>query len=399
MYEFTLPTRIVFGTGTLNQLGKEAKKFGENIFLVTGRKSLRESGTLEKVEKIFIEEGLGYYLFDRVRPEPDVGMIDEAVKLCQKNDADLVVGIGGGSVIDVAKAVAGLGKIENFTSVADYLEEIRPSVNSGLASAVSSAEPMNGSPQGEEMKTLKAEGLPFIAVPTTAGTGAEVTMNAVIVNKKLKTKRSFRSSYLFAKVAIIDPELTIYLPPQVSASTGIDTLVHLLEGYLSKKANPFTDTLALVGIKLVKETLTESIRSGHNLDARTTMAQASLFGGIVIANAGLGLIHGIASFLGSLHNAPHGLACAVVLPSVLEYNLETNPEKRDVLNSVLGDEPVKAVRDLIREINLPQRLSDLGIKETDLTQLAEKSLTSSSTKNNPREANFEEVLDILKKAF
>lgn len=379
MYEFTLPTRIVFGTGTLNQLGKEAKKFGENIFLVTGRKALRESGTLEKVEKIFIEEGLGYYLFDRVRPEPDVGMIDEAVKLCQKNDTDLVVGIGGGSAIDVAKAVAGLGKIENFTSVADYLEEVRP--------------------QGEEMKTLKAEGLPFIAVPTTAGTGAEVTMNAVIVNKKLKTKRSFRSPYLFAKVAIIDPELTIYLPPQVSASTGIDTLVHLLEGYLSKKANPFTDTLALVGIKLVKETLTESVRSGHNLDARTTMAQASLFGGIVIANAGLGLIHGIASFLGSLHHIPHGLACAVVLPNVLEYNLEATLEKREGLKSVLSEEPVKAVRDLIREINLPQRLNDLGIKETDLTQLAEKSLTSSSTKNNPREANYEEVLDILKKTF
>jgi len=379
MYEFNLPTRIIFGTGTLTQLGKEAKKFGGSIFLVTGRKALRENGILEKVEKMFAEESLGYYLYDRVKPEPDVQIVDEAVKLCQQNDADLVVGIGGGSAIDVAKAVAGLGKVENFTSVADYLEEVRP--------------------EGEKMKTLESEGLPFIAVPTTAGTGAEVTTNAVIVNKKLKTKRSFRSPYLFAKLAIIDPELTIYLPPQVSASTGVDTLVHLLEGYLSKKANPFTDTLALVGVSLVKETLEESVRNGHNLDARTTMAQASLFGGIVIANAGLGLVHGLGSFLGSLHNVTHGLACAVVLPAVLEYNLETNPEKRDALESVLGEEPIKAVRNLIREVNLPERLSELGIKESDLKELAEKSLTASSTKNNPREVNYEDVLDILKKAL
>ncbi|HCJ67251.1 MAG TPA: hypothetical protein DHV62_08025 [Elusimicrobia bacterium] len=379
MYEFNLPTRIIFGTGTLNQLGKEAKKFGSNIFLVTGRKALRESGTLEKVEKIFTDEGLGYFLYDRVNPEPDVETVDETVRLCQKNDADLVVGIGGGSAIDVAKAVAGLSRIENFTTVADYLEEVRA--------------------EGEEMKTLTGEGLPFLAVPTTSGSGAEVTLNAVIVNKKLKTKRSFRSAYLFAKVAIIDPELTVYLSPPITASSGMDALTHLLEGYLSKKANPFTDTLAIVGIKLVKQVIPEAVRNGHNLDARTTMAQASLFGGIVIANAGLGLIHGLGSFLGSLHHLPHGLACAVVLPAVLEYNLESSPERKGVLAYVLEGEPVEVVRNLMKEINLPERLSDLGIKENDLKELAEKSLTASSTKNNPREVNYEEVLNLLKKTL
>lgn len=387
MNEFYLPTRIIFGTGTLSQLGKEAKKFGTSIFLVTGRKALRESGTLEKVEKIFAEEGLGYYLYDRVSPEPDLETVDEAVKLCQRNDADLVVGIGGGSAIDVAKAVAGLAKIApdrdksptGFTTVADYLEEMRP--------------------EGENMKTLDAPGLPFLAVPTTAGSGAEVTMNAVIVNKKLKTKRSFRSAYLFAKLAIVDPELTVYLSPQITASSGMDALTHLLEGYLSKKANPFTDTLAIVGIKLVKQMLPEAVRNGHNLDARTTMSQASLFGGMVIANAGLGLIHGLGSFLGSLHHLPHGLACALVLPAVLEYNLESSPERKEVLEHILEGEPVEVVRNLMKEINLPERLSDLGLKEKDLEELARQSLTASSTKNNPREVSYEEVLDILKKAL
>jgi len=387
MYEFNLPTKIIFGTGALGQLGKEAKKFGSNIFLVTGRKGLRGSGILQKIEKILTEEGLGYYLYDRVSPEPDVETVDEAVRLCQKNDTEVVIGIGGGSAIDVAKAVAGLSKVTpdrdesptGFTTVADYLEEVRA--------------------EGEKMKTLTAEGLPFIAVPTTTGSGAEVTMNAVIVNKKLKTKRSFRSPYLFAKLAIIDPELTVYLSPQITASCGMDALTHLLEGYLSKKANPFTDTLALVGIRLVKDALPEVVRNGHNLDARTTMAQASLFGGIVIANAGLGLIHGIGSFLGSLHNITHGLACALVLPQVLEYNLETNPEKKEVLHSVLGGEPVEVVCNLMKEVNLPERLSDLGIKENDLKELAEKSLTASSTKNNPREVNYEEVLNLLRKVL
>ncbi len=385
MYEFNLPTRIIFGTGTLGQLGKEAKKFGTNIFLVTGRKALRESGTLEKVEKIFAEEGLGYYLYDRVNPEPDVETVDEAVKLCQKNESDLVIGIGGGSAIDVAKAVAGLSKVTpyrdksptGFITVADYLEEAHP--------------------EGEEMKTLTAEGLPFLAVPTTAGSGAEVTMNAVIVNKKLKTKRSFRSVYLFAKTAIIDPELTVYLSPPITASSGMDTLTHLLEAYLSKKANPFTDTLAIVGIKLVKQMLPEAVRNGHNLDARTTMSQASLFGGIVIANAGLGLIHGLGSFLGSLHHLPHGVACALLLPAVLEYNLESNPERKEVLTYVLEGKPVEVVRSLMKEVSLPERLSDLGVKEKDLQELAEKSLTASSTKNNPREVNAGEVLNLLKK--
>lgn len=379
MYEFNLPTRIIFGTGTLSQLGKEAKKFGTNIFLVTGKKALRESGTLGKVEKIFAEEGVGYYLFDRVPPEPGVEIIDEAVRLCQQNEAEVVVGIGGGSAIDVAKSVAGLGKIENFTTVADYLEEVRA--------------------ENEKIKILDAPGLPFIALPTTTGSGAEVTMNAVIINKKLKTKRSFRSAYLFAKLAIIDPELTIYLSPQITAACGMDTLTHLLEGYLSKKANPFTDTLALVGIRLVKDALPEIVRNGHHLDARTTMAQASLFGGIVIANAGLGLIHGLGSFLGSLHHLPHGLACALVLPAVLEYNLESNPERKGVLEYVLEGEPVEVVRSLMKEVNLPERLSDLGIKENDLKELAEKSLTASSTKNNPREVNYEEVLNLLKKVL
>ena len=389
MYEFNLPTRIIFGTGSLTKLGEEAKEFGNNIFLVTGRKALREQGILEKIEKIFMEKSLGYYLFDRVYPEPDVEIVDQGVELCRQYNADLVVGVGGGSAIDVAKAIAGLSKVApplhagaGFTTLADYLEEVR-------------------SP-GEKMKVLDSDGLPFIALPTTAGTGAEVTMNAVIINKKLKTKRSFRSPYLFAKVTIIDPELTLSLSPEITASTGMDTLTHLIEGYLSKKSNPFTDTLALVGIRLVKETLVETVKNGKNLDGRTTMSQASLFGGIVIANASLGLIHGIASFLGSLHNLPHGIACAVILPYVLKYNLESDllsREKRDGLNSALNGEAVDVIRWLIKEVGMPEKLSELGIKETDLEELAEKSLTASSTKNNPREVSYQEVVDLLRKAL
>ena len=185
--EFYLPTRVIFGKESLDRLGIELKSLGEPILLVTGRKALRESGILDRVNQILNKKKIASVLYDQVSPEPDTEVVDRGVTFARRNRCKVVVGIGGGSAIDVAKAIAGLGLEEDFASVAEYLEE-------------------------EGSKRLNSYGLPFIAIPTTAGTGAEVARNAVIINRNTRSKRSFRSNYLFARIAIIDPTLTINLP-------------------------------------------------------------------------------------------------------------------------------------------------------------------------------------------
>jgi alcohol dehydrogenase class IV len=384
MWEFYLPTRLIFGRGSLDRLGIEVKSLGEPVLLVTGRSALRESGILDRVVQILKKEDINFLLYDQVSPEPDTLVVDRGVILVRQNRCKVVVGIGGGSTIDVAKAIAGLGLEEDFNSVAEYLE-------------------------GEGSKRLNSYGIPFIAVPTTAGTGAEVTKNAVIINRSTRSKRSFRSKYLFARIAIIDPTLTLNLPREITASTGMDTLSHLIEGYVSRKSNTLTDILAIKGISLVGESLISVYRNGWNLEAREKMCLASLLGGIVLVNSGLGIAHGVAAFLGALYGVPHGLANGILLPHAIEFNLSTSTHKFKSIASALGqkidgllDEEAgykafTAVERIVKELEIPRSLREFGVKVEDLPELAEKSLTSNSTKGNPREVSYEDLLSLLKK--
>jgi len=240
MWEFYLPTRIIFGRESLNRLGVEVKSLGEPVLLVTGKRAIRESGILDRVNRILNQEKIACVVFDQVSPEPDTEVVDRGVTFAGDNRCKVVIGIGGGSAIDVAKAIAGLALEENFASAAEFLE-------------------------GEGSKRLNSYGLPFVAIPTTAGTGAEVARNAVIINRPTRSKRSFRSNYLFARIAIIDPTLTVNLPQEITASSGVDALTHLIEGYVCRKANLLTDVLAIRGISLVGEArgFTHKFRFGY----------------------------------------------------------------------------------------------------------------------------------------
>ncbi len=382
MWEFYLPTRIIFGRESLNRLGREVKYLGEPVLLVTGRRAIRESGILDRVNRILNREKIASVVYDHVSPEPDTEVVDKGVAFARQNRCKVVVGIGGGSAIDVAKAIAGLALEEKFASVAEYLE-------------------------GEGNKRLNSPGLPFIAIPTTAGTGAEVARNAVIINKPARSKKSFRSDYLFARIAIIDPTLTLSLPKNITASSGVDTLTHLIEGYVSRKANFLTDALATRGINLVGEAIISAYNNGSNREAREKMCLASLLGGIVLTNSGLGIAHGVSPFLGALHGIPHGVANGMLLARAIEFNLSSRIEKFRCVASALGEKieglteeeaackALSAVERIVEELRIPRSLGEFGVKSEDLPELTRKSLTSNSTRGNPRAVSYEDILSLL----
>jgi len=384
MWEFNLPTKVIFGRGSLDKVGREVKSLGRTILLVTGRRALRESGILDSVNRILNKEKIRSIIYDQVSPEPDIEVVDKGTVFARRNKCNVVVGIGGGSAIDVAKAIAGLAREEDFRSVTEYLE-------------------------GEGTKRLNSYGLPFIAIPTTAGTGAEVTRNAVIVNRQTRSKRSFRSNYLFARMTIIDPALTVSLPKEITASSGIDTLSHLIEGYVSRKSNPLTDALAIKGISLVAEALIPAYNNGSDLEAREKMSLASLLGGIVLTNSGLGIAHGIAPFLGALYNIPHGVANGILLRQAIEFNLSSSIQKFKTIARALGEKidgitdeeagckALSMVERMVRELRFPQNLTEFGVKPEGLAELAKKSLTSNSTRGNPRQVSYEDLLSLLRR--
>ncbi|MEW6556939.1 MAG: iron-containing alcohol dehydrogenase [Elusimicrobiota bacterium] len=372
MYKFFLPTKIIFGENAVSFLPEEIKKFGNKTFIVCGKKSIKQAGTLDRIKKLLNDEGIETIIYDSISPEPDTEIVNAGLRIVGREKCCSVIGIGGGSAIDVAKAVAGLASEEH--SAEDYLE-------------------IDG------IKKIENPGRPFISVPTVSGTGAEVTMNSVLVNPKTGNKRSIRSKYLFAKVAIIDPELTLTVPPDITATSGIDALCHLVEGFISKKSNPVCDTLVHRGVKYVIENLPRVIKNPENLHAREKLALASLYGGIMIANSGLTLAHGIGSVIGPKYKIPHGLACAISLPEVLNYNLPVLPqEKLVVTRRVFGKNPKLFLKKFFREINLPTKLTNITYitDSTELTKLAEQILNTSSAKGNPKEVTVEDITKILK---
>jgi alcohol dehydrogenase class IV len=299
-----------------------------------------------------------------------------------------VIAIGGGSVIDGGKAIAALAT--NPGDALDYLEVIGKG------------------------QTLTATPLPFLAVPTTAGTGSEVTRNAVIGSPEHGVKASLRSAAMLAKIAIVDPELTRELPPRLTASTGLDALTQLIEPYVSARANPLTDALCVEGIRRAAAHLPRAFANGHDAEARENMSLASLFGGLALANAGLGVVHGFAAPIGGQFEAPHGAVCAALLPHGIEANLralrERAPEHpsigryREIARMVTGDakadgeDAASWVADLCRRLEVPA-LRTYGIGAADVARLVEKASKASSMKANPIVLHEGELREILERAL
>jgi alcohol dehydrogenase class IV len=310
------------------------------------------------------------------------------VTLAKKERCDFVISIGGGSVIDAGKAIAAM--LANGGELLDYLEII----GRGKALAKPSA--------------------PFIAIPTTAGTGSEVTRNAVLASPAHKLKVSLRSPLMLPKIALIDPELTYDLPPAITASTGLDALTQLIEPFVSSRANPMTDGLCIEGIGRAARSLRAAFRDGQNKSAREDMAVASLFGGLALANAGLGAVHGIAGPIGGMFPAPHGAVCAALLPHVMAQNIsalrqrasgsETLRRYDEVARLLTGnagataDDGVKWVRELVSDLQI-KPLGAYGIREEHVANLAAKAANASSMKANPIALTPEELAETLRRAL
>ena len=381
-FEFATATKIIFGAGTLLQAGAVAKGFGQRALVVTGRDARRGGPLLEILHKA----GVDVATFS-VTGEPEVSTVDQGTVLAKKERCDFVVALGGGSVIDAAKAIAAM--MANDGELLDYLEIIGRG------------------------KALTKPSAPFIAIPTTAGTGSEVTRNSVLASPEHKLKVSLRSPLMLPKIALVDPELTYDLPPSLTASTGLDALTQLIEPFVCSRANPMTDGLCAEGIRRAARSLRVTFADGKNKSAREDMAVASLFGGLALANAGLGAVHGFAGPIGGSFPAPHGAICAALLPHVMAANIHALRQRAaagDALRrygevarlltgnaSATADDGVKWVRKLVADLQIPH-LGEYGVREEHVADLVAKAANASSMKANPIALTPEELAETLRAA-
>ncbi|MCE1248880.1 MAG: iron-containing alcohol dehydrogenase [Firmicutes bacterium] len=378
-FEFYTASQIIFGEGTLSRTGPLASKMGKKALIVLGGGSLRKNGIIGRLTEFLNSAGVKSGFYEGIAKEPEVETVDRGVETALGFGADLIIGIGGGSVIDTAKAISGV--VTNGGSVRDYLE---------------------GVGTGRE---ITKPALPFIAIPTTAGTGAEVTKNAVISSSEEKFKKSIRSPYLIPKAAIVDPQLTWDVPPSVTAACGMDALAQLIEAYISKKSQPFTDALAIYGIPYVARSLGKAVKNGNDAEARADMCLASLLSGCALANSGLGAVHGIAASLGANPGIPHGLACGILLPHIMKINMRFDLRKFAHIGEALtgkrfeseeqaAEAGIEFVSELAKETGIPGDFRQFGIQPELIPQLAEGS-KGSSMSGNPAVLSQGEIEGLL----
>jgi alcohol dehydrogenase class IV len=382
-FEFATAGRIVFGRGCAARIGAEAAQFGRRVFVLTGRPRERWAFLWDDLRR----RGMDCERFAIMR-EPTVTIVEQAVQMAASAGVDVVIGIGGGSVIDAAKAVA--AKLPNPGDLLNFLEVIG---------------------QG---RSLEKPSLPCIAVPTTAGTGAEVTRNAVLRSEAHGVKVSLRSDTMLPVRAMVDPDLTLSVPPEMTAGTGLDALTQLQEAFVSQRANPLTDGLCREGMRRAARSLERAFAHGDDSAAREDMALASLFGGLALANAGLGAVHGFAGPLGGIVPAAHGMICAALLPQVMAANIQALAE-RDPDHPSLGryretavlltgraeataKDGVAWVRQLCQRLKVPS-LERIGFTAAQTAEAVSKACQASSMKGNPVLLTEEELAAIYRDAL
>lgn len=384
-FEFATATRIVFGAGKLREVGTIAKEAGNRALVVMGR----SPGAAQRAEvllNLLATNSVQAVAFS-AEGEPTVDLVRSGTQYARESRCNLVIGFGGGSVIDAGKAIAAL--LTNVGDPLDYVEVIGKG------------------------KPITQPSAPFIAIPTTAGTGTEVTRNAVLGSHEHRVKVSMRSPFMLPRVALIDPELTLGLPKEVTAFTGLDALTQLIEPFVSNKANPLTDAICREGMRLAARSLCRVYEQGDDLAARTDMATASLFGGLALANAGLGAVHGFAAPLGGMFPAPHGAVCAVLLPHVMEANVraagraqanETLRRLEEVAQILTGNkraviqDGINWVSETCQALKI-RPLRAYNLTEADFTVLIDKASVASSMKANPVALTKDELREILQRAL
>ena len=381
-FEFATSTHIIFGNGTLSEVAPAARSFGHSALLVVGKSAARAEKLLQQLRA----EGMTASLF-HVGGEPDIETVIAGVEQARNQGCELVIGLGGGSALDAGKAIAAL--LTNPGEIYDYIE------------GVGKAQPLVNLPA------------PYIAIPTTSGTGSEVTRNAVLTATEQKVKVSLRSASMLPRLALVDPTLTYGLPPDVTATSGMDALTQLIEPFVSRAANPLTDGFCREGLRRAAR----SLRLAYDTDdpgAREDMALASLLGGMALANARLGAVHAFAGPLGGMFPAPHGALCARLLPGVMDINLkalrERAPESAALarfteLAQTLTADPlaraedgIRWLRDLCAAFNIPA-LATYGVAAGDFAATMARGKKANSMKGNPIELTDDELANMLKDAL
>ncbi len=382
-FEFMTSDRIVFEREGIKNIARLAKPLGSNALIVTGSRDTIGNEIREYLEK----EGIKSSHF-KVTGEPSLETTKVGLDLARNEKCDMVIACGGGSAIDSGKIIAAMMKNEG--EILSYLEVIG------------------------EGKSLSNPSAPCIAIPTTAGTGAEVTKNAVISSEEHKVKVSLRSPYMYPDLVLLDPMLTLSMPRRVTASTGLDALTQVIEPFVSHLSNPMTDAFCREGMRLAAKSLKKAYDDGNDVEAREEMLLASLFGGIALANAKLGVVHGFAGVIGGMYGIPHGIVCAALLPYSVETNVKALVERdmssqaliryEEVARILTGDgnatieDGKRWIMNLCSHLDLPG-FSEYGMKEEHFEEVISKSMNASSMKGNPIVLTYDELEAMLRKVL
>lgn len=377
--EFCIPSSVFYGQNSLSQLGEQVKANGRKVLLISDR-IIEKIGHVKTCQNILEEIDISYISYLDVNTEPTDLHVEEALQLCLKEQCDVIVAIGGGSCIDAAKAVAVL--TTNGGYIGDYMGGKSP---------------------------IEKNPIPLIAIPTTAGTGSEVTNATVITNTREDIKMMIKHPAFLPTVAIVDPMLTTSTPSTVTAATGIDALCHAIEAYISRLSQPLTDTLALSAIEAILNNIKVAYEDGENIAARQQMSIASMQAGIAFSNASVTLVHGMSRPIGALFHVPHGVSNAMLLPGVLEFTKESTIDKLATIGSMisptsttltdkeLADIAINKIKQLCWELNIPN-MKTWGIDEQKFQQVLDKMATdaiaSGSPANNPKVPTKQEIVDL-----
>jgi len=379
---FRVPGQVIFGNGAAERVGEEAKRFGATHALVLSDPNLQKLGVTDRIVALILSQGTRSAVYTGIEFEPSVQSIAPALAAAREAACDLVVGLGGGSTLDTAKAVAML--LRNKGQAEDYL-------GIGL---------------------VKQRGVPSILMPTTGGTGAEITPNALFYVPAAREKKAIVSPHIIPDVALVDPLLTVTVPPAVTAATGVDALSHAVESYTSLNATPLTDLYALEAIRLIGAYMRTAVANGNDLVAREAMARGSLYAGIGIGNAGTNIVHALAYPLQGQHRITHGVANSLLLPYGMEFNALSNLSKFATVAEALG-EPIaglsprdaaarstEACRLLSQDVGIPQKMREVGIRADHISDLVEGAMRMTRLwANNPRQVRPEDARAIFEQAL
>ncbi|MHC4872306.1 MAG: iron-containing alcohol dehydrogenase family protein [Planctomycetota bacterium] len=369
MQVFKTSPVIINGYGAFEKSADYISGIGEKCLIVTGEKSMQEQGFIERLKQLLQSREITCEIYSGVKPEPEVNIVDEAKAAALDFKADMIIGIGGGSAVDVAKAAAGL--IKEPADTAAYLH-------------------------GEE--EMHCNGIPFIAMPSTFGTGTEVTPNAVLSDHKTNIKKSIRHDGLLAELAVIDPELGQGAPQTVKAESGLDAFCQAVESFLSDKSGAVTQSLSFGAVALLASSLEDFVFDPENKEAAENCASGSLMAGMALANARLGAVHGLAHPLGIRSGISHGKICGILLPYIMMYNQSAAQQQYELLTGIVGIDITFFCKSLVKKLGLPLDLTETNFTEDDISAIAAEALPSGSMQANPRKATEDDLKIILREA-